>query len=218
MRYLILVLCLLLGVATPAAAQLSIGISSPGLSIGINVPVYPRLMRVPGYPVYYAPGLDANFFFYDGMYWVFHDDRWYASSWYNGPWSLVDPYAVPLYILRIPVRYYRRPPAYFHGWHRDAAPRWGEHWGNEWAERHRGWDHWDRRAAPRPAPLPRYQRNYSGERYPRAQEQRREIETRSYRYQPREPAVRQHYEERGRGGGRGDERGRGSGDDHRRDR
>lgn len=212
MRYLILVLCVLLGAATPAAAQVSIGIgiSSPGLSIGINVPAYPRLVRVPGYPVYYAPGLSANFFFYDGMYWVFEDDRWYASSWYNGPWALVDPYAVPLYILRIPVRYYRRPPAYFHDWHRDAPPRWGEHWGREWQERHRDWDRWDRHAAPRPAPLPRYQRQYSGERYPRAEERRREIETRSYRYQPRDPAVRQHYEERGRG--------RGQGEDRRRDR
>jgi hypothetical protein len=212
MRYLILAFCLLLGAATPAAAQLSIGFSSPGLSIGINVPVYPRLVRVPGYPVYYAPGLDANFFFYDGLYWVFDDDRWYASNWYNGPWRLVDPYNVPLYILRIPVRYYRRPPVFFRGWHRDAAPRWGEHWGHEWAERHRDWDRWDRRSAPRPAPLPRYQRNYSGERYPRADERRREIESRNYRYQPRDPRVREHYMERGpdRGPARGPERDRNS--------
>ena len=213
MRYLILVSCILLGAAAPAAAQVSIGIGirAPGVSIGINVPAYPRFVRVPGYPVYYAPGLDANFFFYDGAYWVFQDDNWYVSTWYNGPWSLVDPYAVPVYILRIPVRYYRRPPAYFHGWHRDAPPRWGEHWGREWGERRSGWDRWDRRTAPRPAPLPRYQRQYSGERYPRTEERRREIETRDYRYRSREPAVRQHYEERGRGGG-------GRGDDRRRDR
>ena len=136
MRYLILVSCLLLGAATPAAAQVSIGIGihTPGVSIGINVPAYPRFVRVPGYPVYYAPGLDANFFFYDGAYWVFHDDNWYVSTWYNGPWRLVDRYAVPVYILRVPVRYYRRPPAYFHGWHRDAPPRWGDHWGRKWRE------------------------------------------------------------------------------------
>jgi hypothetical protein len=198
MRYPILAFCALLGAASPAAAQLSVGFSSPGLRIGINVPVYPRLARIPGYPVYYAPGLDANYFFYDGLYWVFRDDRWYASNWYNGPWRLVDPYAVPLFILRIPVRYYRRPPAYFHGWHRDAPPHWGEHWGHAWAERHSDWDRWDRRTAPRPAPLPRYQRHYSGEHYPRAEERRREIESHNYRYQPRDPDVRQHYMERGR--------------------
>ncbi len=202
MRSMIVVLWVLLGAATPAAAQVSVGIGfgSPGLSIGINVPVYPRLARVPGYPVYYAPGLQANYFFYDGAYWVFQNDHWYVSSWYNGPWSLVDPYSVPLYILRIPVRYYRHPPAYFHGWHRDAPPRWGEHWGRDWDARRQGWDHWDRHAVPSAAPLPRYQRKYSGERYPRAEEQRRELESSNYRYRPREAETRQHYEERGRAG------------------
>jgi hypothetical protein len=43
----------------------------PNLSIGINVPLYPEFERVPGYPVYYAPEVDSNYFFYDGMYWVF---------------------------------------------------------------------------------------------------------------------------------------------------
>jgi len=49
----------------PATAQVSIGIgiSGPGVSIGVHFPVYPRLVRVPGYPVYYAPALEANYFF-----------------------------------------------------------------------------------------------------------------------------------------------------------
>ena len=55
MRYAIVMLCLLLGLAAPVAAQLSISIGVPGVSIGLSVPVFPRLMRVPGYPVYYAP-------------------------------------------------------------------------------------------------------------------------------------------------------------------
>ena len=44
-------------------------------------------MPVPGYPVYYAPGLVSNYFFNDGMYWVYQDDNRYASSWHNGPWG-----------------------------------------------------------------------------------------------------------------------------------
>jgi len=87
----------------------SIGIGLPHMSIGINVPTMPELVPVPDSPAYYAPGMDTNFFFYDGMYWVFKDDNWYASSWYNGPWSPVHPEAVPLFVLRIPVAYYRRP-------------------------------------------------------------------------------------------------------------
>ena len=93
----------------------------PGITIGINVPVYPQLVLVPGYPVYYDPRAETNYFFYDGLYWVFQGDNWYVSSWYNGPWQLVAPVEVPLFVLRIPVRYYRHPPAYFRGWHADAA-------------------------------------------------------------------------------------------------
>lgn len=67
------------------------------------------LIEVPGYPVYYAPDLDANLFFYDGVYWVYSQDGWYASSWYDGPWDLIEPEYVPYFVLRVPVRYYRRP-------------------------------------------------------------------------------------------------------------
>lgn len=197
MRYLFIALTLLLVPLTAARADVSVGvgISVPGVSIGINMPAYPRLVRIPGYPVYYDPRVSLNFFFYDGLYWVLVGDDWYVSSWYNGPWDRVDRYDVPLYILRIPVRYYRHPPPYFHGWRADAPPRWEEHWGREWEQRRSGWNQWNRREAPRPAPLPSYQRNYSGERYPHEFEQQREIRTERYRYQPREPVTRQHYQE-----------------------
>ena len=42
---------------------------------------------------------------------------------------------LPLYVLRVPVRYYRSPPAYFRGWRAEAPPRWGDHWGNDWQQR-----------------------------------------------------------------------------------
>lgn len=170
----------------PAAAQMSIG-------IGINVPAYPQLVRVPGYPVYYAPQMNTNYFFYDGMYWVYQRDNWYASSWYNGPWGLVRPEVVPLFVLRVPVRYYRQPPTYFRGWSGNAPPRWGAHWGNDWEQHRSGWDQWNHGAAPAPAPLPEYQRQYSGSRYPRV-EQQQVIQTQNYRYQPRDEVVQQHYQ------------------------
>jgi hypothetical protein len=195
MRYGFVVMCLLVSGWTSALAQLSIGIDLPGVSIGVNLPIFPELVRMPGYPVYYAPRVDSNFFFFDGMYWVYQSDNWYASSWYNGPWGFVAPESVPLFVLRIPVRYYRAPPAYFRGWRADAPPRWGEHWGNEWEQRHSGWDHWSRSSAPAPAPLPVYQRQYSGERYPRA-EQQQVLHSKNYRYQPQETIVRQHYQEK----------------------
>ena len=126
-RYGFIVLGIVLCLATAAPAQVSIGFSSPHVSIGINLPLYPELVPVPGYPVYYAPQLSANYFFYDGMYWVYQDDYWYTSDWYNGPWWLVEPELVPVFILRIPVRYYQRAPAYFYGWPVNAPPRWDRH-------------------------------------------------------------------------------------------
>ncbi|CAD5365899.1 conserved exported hypothetical protein [Rubrivivax sp. A210] len=191
MRALILSLALAAGLMVPATAQqLSLSFAIPGVSIGINVPRYPELVRVPGYPVYYAPQLRSNYFFYDGLYWVFQGDNWYASNWYDGPWGSVGPAQVPAYVLRLPVRYYRSPPQYFRGWRRDAPPRWGEHWGPGWQQQRQGWDRWDRRAMPAPAPRPVYQRPYSGSRYPPA-EQQRFLQERNYRHQPRDEFVRQ---------------------------
>ncbi|HBA89020.1 MAG TPA: hypothetical protein DCZ75_13875 [Geobacter sp.] len=192
-RYGFIVLGMLLCLETSATAGVSvgIGIGLPNVSIGINLPLFPELVPVPGYPVYYAPGIDGNYFFYDGMYWVYQNDNWYASSWYNGPWGFVDPAVVPLFVLRVPVSYYRQPPVYFGGWQRDRAPRWGDHWGRSWQQRRSGWDRWNRTAAPARAPIPVYQRQYAGDRYPQV-EQQKTLRSQQYRYQPRDKVVRQH--------------------------
>ena len=174
MRSMLVALTLLAPIAS-AQAQVSFQVQAPGLSIGLNVPTYPELVQVPGYPVYYDPRADANYFFYDGRYWVYQQDRWYSSAWYNGPWQFVAPEVVPAFVLRVPIRYYRRPPAYFRGWRADAPPRWGDHWGRGWEHRRAGWDRWDRRAVPPPAPLPIYQRQYAGDRYPHAWDRQQAI-------------------------------------------
>jgi hypothetical protein len=194
MRHALIGFCMLLGSLTPASAQLSVYFGAPGVSIGINLPAYPQLQRIPGYPVYYAPGVRANFFFYEGLYWVYQGDNWYASSWYNGPWSSVEPVYVPVYLLRVPVRYYRQPPAHFRGWRADSPPHWGEHWGPSWEQNRSGWDRWERKSAPAPAPLPAYQRQYSGNKYPQASQQA-VIQGQSYRYQPKDPVAQQHFQQ-----------------------
>jgi hypothetical protein len=198
MRYAYIALAalsILPGIATPARAQVGIGIAVPGVSIGINLPAYPELVLVPGYPVYYAPQVRANYFFYDGFYWLYHDDRWYVSDWYNGPWGLVDPDDVPLFVLRVPVRYYLAPPVYFHAWYVDAPPHWHHHWGHRWTRHYHGWERWDRRVAYAPAPLPHYQRHYAGPHYPRG-EHRRLIRREHYQYRPHDIAVRRHDQQR----------------------
>jgi hypothetical protein len=196
LRSLLLILPLMWVQVPPAQAQVSvgIGIEVPGVSIGINLPTFPDLQRVPGYPVYYAPDAAGNYFYYDGLYWVLQGDDWYASSWYNGPWRRVMPLYVPAYVLRVPVYYYRQPPPYFRYWRADAPPRWDQHWGREWQQRRPGWDHWDRRAAPPPAPLPTYQRRYPQSRYPPERARQQEIRAENFGYQPREPVSRQAYQ------------------------
>jgi hypothetical protein len=189
-RYGVLAACLLFGIANPASAR---------VDVSINLSLFPDLVPLPGYPVYYAPSVDANFFFYDGMYWLYEDDNWYTSDWYNGPWEYVYPEDVPVFVLRIPVRYYRRPPPYFRGWYVDGPPRWGYHWGPNWERRRAGWDRWDHRHIPAPAPLPSYQRNYYGDHYP-GHERQREIRDNNYphRSQTREPRERDQDRERER--------------------
>jgi hypothetical protein len=191
---------LLVAPLAPVSAQ-----AAASVSIGINLGAYPRLVPVPGYPVYYAPGVNSNYFFYDGLYWVFDGANWYSSAWYNGPWAAVDPYAVPLNVLQIPVRYYHRPPVWFHGWVGTEAPHWHEHWGSSWAASRHDWDsahhdwnrgHWDSHNMPARAPLPNYQRNYSGARYPQAQQQA-QYHNQNYHYAPHEQVAQQHYAEHG---------------------
>lgn len=58
MQSAIVGICVLLGICAPAGAAVSIGSNPPG---------YPDLVPVPGCPVYYAPELDANLFFYNGL-------------------------------------------------------------------------------------------------------------------------------------------------------
>ncbi|OIQ91146.1 hypothetical protein GALL_269430 [mine drainage metagenome] len=187
-RYATIIFSILFSSMAVAGIQMSIGVGLPSVSIGVNVSRYPEMVVVPGYPVYYAPRLNYNLFFYDGYYWLYQDDYWYISAWYNGPWSMVEPEFVPIFILQVPVRYYRAPPLYFRGWQFNAAPRWGDHWGREWDQRRRGWDREQHNVAP--APLPSYQRQYSGERYPRQEEQQRELYQQHYNYQPHDPELK----------------------------
>lgn len=196
MRPALLALALLLAPAT-ALTQVQINIDRGQVSIGVNVATYPTLQRIPNYPVYYAPSVrGTNYFFYDGLYWVFEGGEWHASSWYNGPWHRVDRFDVPVPLLRVPVRYYRSPPAYFRSYRREAPPRWSEQWGASWVERRSDWDRVELRSLPAPAPLPLYQRDYSGSRYPTTVDHQAVILSERYRYQPREEVVRKVFDER----------------------
>jgi hypothetical protein len=193
-RLIGIVLALLALGPLTAAAQVSVHIGIPDVRIDYRVATYPYLVRVPGYPVYYAPRLAANYFFYDGMYWVYRRGNWYASYWYDGPWAVVEPISVPVALLRVPVRYYRDPPQRFTAWRYDIAPRWVEVWGPSWEQQRYGWETY---ALPAIAPLPLYQRQYVGSRYPTALSQQTMLQSRYYRYQPRDTVAQTFYRQQG---------------------
>lgn len=185
MRKLVSILVTAAFACAPAFAQASV-------SIAVDVIQYPVMQRIPGYPVYYAPHLHANYFFYDGLYWVYTDGEWYASPWYDGPWDLVAIDSVPLFVLRVPVRYYAAPPVMFSSWVMSAPPRWDTVWGPGWSRRHHNWQHWNRTAVPAPAPLPAYQQRFTRANYP-DEAQRRELVQQHYRYAPHDPQTRQRW-------------------------
>ena len=164
MKRFLLAALLAIASAFPAAAQ-------EYYDIDVDLPQYPEMAPVEDSPVYYAPEVDSNYFFYDGLYWDYCNDGWYSSPWYNGPWSYVDPIYVPTYILWVPIRYYRKPSHHWRGWNAHRPPRWAERWGRDWQARHnqvfRGRErpHYGR------APLPDYQRSYNRANYPRVPQQ-----------------------------------------------
>jgi hypothetical protein len=99
----------LLGAAFPAAADVHVGINigvPPPPAVVIEAP--PPLVVVPGSPVYYAPQLPYNFFYYGGIYYVFNDGYWYSARSAHGPWGYV--HHVPPPVLHVPVHYYHVPP------------------------------------------------------------------------------------------------------------
>jgi len=109
--------------ATGHAADVHVGINigvPPPPPIVVEAP--PPLVVVPHSPVYYAPSVPYNFFYYGGSYYVFHDDHWFSSRSNHGPWVFVE--RVPPPVVAVPVGYYKVPPGHLK---RHGPPRWVEH-------------------------------------------------------------------------------------------
>ena len=101
-----------------------------GVNIGVPPPppvvveAPPPLVVVPQSPVYYAPSLPYNYFYYGGLYYAFHDDHWFYAASYAGPWTFVTVQRVPRPILAVPVRYYKVKPVH---WKEHGPPPWAGH-------------------------------------------------------------------------------------------
>ncbi len=74
---------------------------------------------VPGTPVYHAPSVPYNYFYYRWQYYLYHRGVWFVGTNYNGPWTVIALEHVPGPILTVPVTYYKIPPGH---WKRKSGP------------------------------------------------------------------------------------------------
>lgn len=116
-----LLMAVTMGLVPPAAAD------SVNVSIGINLGAPPKLVAIPGTPVYHAPALAYNYFSYGGHYYLFRDGAWFRASAYSGPWVSIAVGTVPPPILHVPVEYYKNPPGH---WKKKGPPPWAPAWGH----------------------------------------------------------------------------------------
>lgn len=101
--------------------------ANTGIQLDIHIGAPPQLVVVPGTPVYYAPAVPHNYFFYGGQYYLFQNGAWYLAPAYNGPWAPIAVEYVPRPILAVPVPYYKAPPGH---WKKHGPPPWAPAWGH----------------------------------------------------------------------------------------
>ena len=110
--------------APPPPPPLAASVPPPPVVVAqppVIIQTPPQLVVVPGTPVYYAPGVNFNYFAYGGQYYVFHGGEWFYATAYSGPWGYIALEHVPQPVLAVPVPYYKVPPGH---WKRHGPPPW----------------------------------------------------------------------------------------------
>lgn len=92
----------LIGSPAPATAEVNVNIN---LGPPVVVAEPPAVALIPGFGVYFVPGVEVDLFFYGGYWWSPRGDRWYRARGYNGPWVVVGRRAVPAQVIRVPRDY-----------------------------------------------------------------------------------------------------------------
>jgi len=93
----------------PAHADVNIGINvAPPPAFVVASP--PRLVAVPGSPVFYGPSANYNLFIYGSRSYSFHGGTWFVAASPGSSWSLIATNRVPQPVLAVPATYYKIPP------------------------------------------------------------------------------------------------------------
>jgi len=88
--------------AVPALSEVNVSVNIGPPAIVVREP---EMIVVPRTMVYFAPGVEAELYFYRGRWWSRNEGRWFRAKSYNGPWSAVGPRYVPVEIVRLPRDY-----------------------------------------------------------------------------------------------------------------
>jgi hypothetical protein len=88
----------------------TINIGAPPPPIIVASP--PKVLVVPGTPVYYAPSVSHNLFVYGGSYYTLHNGHWFYAKKPGAAWVFVPIEKVPRPVIGVPVTYYKIPPGH----------------------------------------------------------------------------------------------------------
>jgi len=124
----LLVLSALFCLAAPPASagvdvNVNIGIPFPGF----HVEAAPEMVMVPGAPVYFAPRVSVDLFFFDGFWFTRDHDHWYRGHDYRGPWKEVNARYVPPPVHRVRSDYRARYAREKHIPYGQLKKHWREH-------------------------------------------------------------------------------------------
>jgi len=121
-----------------------------GVSIGIGLPPPPvafipppALQVIPGTPVYYAPEINRQLYFYSGNWYRLYNGYWYRAAYNNGPWTYLAPPGVPAVFNRFSPRYYVNPPREQYRMHWNPDRAWRAREEHRYRDRDRWEDHHD---------------------------------------------------------------------------
>lgn len=100
-RVLFLLLPLwLLVVSSSQASNIDVGINVNIGAPAIVIESPPEFLLIPTLGLHVSIGVPYDLFYLDGYYYQFHNNRWYRSNHYQGPWGYVDRRYLPKRMLK----------------------------------------------------------------------------------------------------------------------
>ena len=116
-----------------AEVNINVGIIPPIPQVVISTP--PPMIQIPGTYIYAVPDIDADVVFYQGSWFRPHQNYWYRSNGYNGPWVNIDLNFMPGPILRLPPGFRSVPPGHKRFPYGQMKKNWrsweqSHHWGD----------------------------------------------------------------------------------------